>query len=172
MQSKIKRERSRSVRRSFRGCCMLPFVSRIPHTANHFLSLFAALFISPSLLFVKTTFPWLQLSLQPQMNSKSLSAFLSPFDGANAASAAGVPGCGVSPPYMFLYVTPLSVPLYVIYYYIAWRAFLFGLRMRYIACGTKASARRTNHLIFHSFCGRSRHELDTQKSTFVSCSSG
>ena len=62
------------------------------------------------------------------MNSKSLAAFLSPFDGANAASAAGVPGCGVSPPYMFLYVTPLSVPLYVIYYYIAWRTFLFGLR--------------------------------------------
>ena len=101
-----------------------------------------------------------------------LTSFLSPFDGANAASAAGVPGCGVSPPYMLLYVTPLSVPLYVIYYYIAWRAFLFGLRTGYVTCGTKASARRTNHLIFRSFCGRSPYELDTQNSTFVSCSSG
>ena len=71
------------------------------------------------------------------MNSKLLRSFLFPFDGANAASAAGVPGCGVSPPYMLLYVTPLSVPLYVIYYYIAWRAFLFGLRTGYIVSQTK-----------------------------------
>ena len=36
-----------------------PFVLRTRHTANHFLSLFAAFFISPSLLFKENTFPWL-----------------------------------------------------------------------------------------------------------------
>jgi len=36
----------------------------------------------------------------------TLTSSLFPLDGANAASAAGVPGCGVSPQYMFLYVAP------------------------------------------------------------------
>ena len=99
-------------------------------------------------------------------------SFLSSFDARPDALASGRAGCGVSPPYMFLYVTPLSVPLYVIYYYIVWRTFLFGLRIGYIVSRTKASARRTNHLIFCSVGGCSLHELDTLKSSFMSCSSG
>ena len=101
------------------------------------------------------------------MNSKSLRSFLSPFDGTNAALAAGVPGCGVSPPYMLLYVTPLSVPLYVIYYYIAWRAFLFGLRKGILSA--EHDVRIGNDLLAISLLGdHSPYELDTLKSMHAS----
>ena len=68
--------------------------------------------------------------------------------------------------YVFIY-SPVSVLLYIIYYYIAWRAFLFGLRKGIFFEGL--AVRAGNDLLAINLLGEhSPHELDTLKSMHAS----
>ena len=63
--------------------------------------------------------------------------------------------------------SPVSVLLYIIYYYIAWRAFLFGLRKG--ISSAEHDVRIGNDLLAISLLGdHSPHELDTLKSMHAS----